>query len=176
MVESRNSAYHKYGSRSQSRIPDFGIASPDPCPGSWIFWFWVPVPVQVSNFLGDPASPSCPFCPGLATLNESQRIATGLNTLNRRTCTNLGKKIHSPGYLFESRSQSRVRDFSDVSPGPESRKFRILVPVPVPDFIMSPGPGFRLRFPYPGPVNYILLVQLYSKSGMHCQNDFFKIN
>ena len=50
------------------------------------------------------------------------------------------KKIHSPGsspeYLLESRSQSRIPDFSDYFPGPEYRKYWIWVPVRVPDFIM----------------------------------------
>ena len=46
---------------------------------------------------------------------------------------------------FESRS--RVPDFSDFSPSPESCKFWIWVPVPVPEFIMSTGsrPDFRDR-------------------------------
>ena len=48
---------------------------------------------------------------------------------------------------FASRSQSRVPDFSNFSPGPRSLKFRIWVTVPVLDLKMSPGPGSR----FPGP-------------------------
>ena len=53
--------------------------------------------------------------------------------------------------LSSMESQGSARDRDRVpknfqSPGPKSRKFRIWVPVPVPDFKMSPGP----RFPGPG--------------------------
>ena len=44
IVESRSSASHKSG----SQFPDNWISSPRP--GSQIFWFWVPVPVQFLDF------------------------------------------------------------------------------------------------------------------------------
>ena len=60
-VEFRNPSSRKYESRSQSPFPDFSILSP--APESRIFWFCVPVPVPVQDFLRDPANPGCPFCP-----------------------------------------------------------------------------------------------------------------
>ena len=69
----------------------------------------------------------------------------------------------SPGILLSQRqslkfkisvlhdvSPFRSRIFSNLSPGPGSRKIWNRVPVPVPDFKISPGSGPGTRFPESG--------------------------
>ena len=91
IVKSRNSA-----SRSQSRIPDFRILSPCPGRGSWIFWFWVPVPF-VPLILDSPGSGPAYF---LESHSQSQSRIQQILNLSPGT---------SPGFYNESRSRSQPR-------------------------------------------------------------------
>ena len=84
IVESRNSASHKSGSRSQSRIPDLRIWSLSNSPESRKFWIWGPFPV-LDFFMGPGPRPRFrepePWCLPLLTTGMAHFWTSGVGCI-----------------------------------------------------------------------------------------------